>query len=245
MAEIDRLLAIMARLRDPESGCPWDLQQSFETIAPYTIEEAYEVADAIARDDMEDLRDELGDLLLQVVYHAQLGQESGLFRFEDIARAICEKLIRRHPHVFGDAGGQPLAAVRRTWEETKAQEREEKRQRRGEAAAGQESDPFEDIPIALPALRRAGKILGRAERGGYEDPDALDSKKALASLSELGQAARQPAQPGSNLAKAHGQVGDLLLLIVAWSRSMGVDPERALSDQTRAYAKRVQKKRAD
>ena len=166
MAEIDRLLAIMARLRDPESGCPWDLQQSFETIAPYTIEEAYEVADAIARDDMEDLEGELGDLLLQVVYHAQLGQEYGLFRFEDIARSICEKLIRRHPHVFGDAGGQPLAAVRRTWEETKAQEREEKRQRRGEAAAGQAADPFEDIPIALPALRRAGKILGRAERGG-------------------------------------------------------------------------------
>jgi ATP diphosphatase len=241
MAEIDRLLAIMARLRDPESGCPWDLQQSFKTIAPYTIEEAYEVADAIARDDMEDLRDELGDLLLQVVYHAQLAQESELFRFEDIAHAICEKLVRRHPHVFEEPAGQSLEGVRRTWEETKAQERAEKRQRRGQARAGQGADPFDDIPIALPALRRAGKILGRAERSGYQAPDVLKAEDALSLLVELGHAAEQSEQRESDLTNQHGRVGDLLLLIVAWSRALGVDPERALAEQTRAYAKRMQR----
>ena len=111
MSEIDRLIGIMARLRDPESGCPWDLQQDFQSIAPYTIEEAYEVADAIARDDMEDLQGELGDLLLQVVYHAQLGQEAGLFGFEDVARSISDKLVRRHPHVFGASDSKPISAT--------------------------------------------------------------------------------------------------------------------------------------
>ena len=243
MSEIDRLLRIMARLRDPEAGCPWDLQQSFETIAPYTIEEAYEVADAIARDDMEDLRDELGDLLLQVVYHAQLGQESDLFRFEDIARAICEKLIRRHPHVFGEAEGQPLEVVRRTWEETKAQEREERRQRRGEGAAAEQVDPFEDVPVALPALRRAGKILGRAERAGYDGPKALGSEQALELLVGLREAEQDSDRTEANSVKQHERVGDLLLLIVDWARQAGVDPERALAEQTRAYALRVQKTR--
>src|SRR5439155_13475276 len=160
---IDRLLAIMARLRDKERGCPWDLQQDFATIAPYTIEEAYEVADAIERADIAALKDELGDLLLQVVFHARMAEEEGHFAFNDVAAAIADKMERRHPHVFGDAEIASLAAQNEAWEAHKAKERE---------ATGGAGSVLDGVALALPALLRAGKIGQRAARIGFDWPDA-------------------------------------------------------------------------
>ncbi len=160
---IDRLLAVMARLRDRENGCPWDLEQSFATIAPYTIEEAYEVADAIERDDMAALKDELGDLLLQVVFHARMAEEAGHFGFEDVAAAIAEKMERRHPHVFGDTVIGSAEAQSEAWEAHKAAERE---------AAGGAASALDGVALALPALLRAAKISRRATRIGFDWPDA-------------------------------------------------------------------------
>jgi MazG family protein len=154
---MDRLLAIMARLRDPRDGCPWDLEQDFASIAPHTLEEAYEVEDAIRRGDMPGLCDELGDLLLQVVFHARMAEEAGHFRFEDVAEAICRKLVRRHPHVFGEAAIRTAEEQVRSWEAIKAAER---------AAAGAPADPLAQVPLALPALTRAAKLQRRAARSG-------------------------------------------------------------------------------
>ena len=167
VSRIDRLLEIMAKLRDPAGGCPWDLEQDFASIAPYTLEEAYEVDDAIRRGDMEALLDELGDLLLQVVFHARMAEEDGLFRFDDVVDAICEKLVRRHPHVFGDAKVESSADQTRSWEAIKAAER---------AEAGPGVDPIEAVPLALPALARAAKLQRRAARIGceIEPTDALE-----------------------------------------------------------------------
>ncbi|HET9447512.1 MAG TPA: nucleoside triphosphate pyrophosphohydrolase, partial [Steroidobacteraceae bacterium] len=166
MSSIDRLLQIMARLRDPQRGCPWDLEQSFGTIAPYTIEEAYEVADAIERKDYPALRDELGDLLFQVVFHSQMAREQGSFAFDDVVAAICDKMERRHPHVFGEARIESAEAQTLAWEEQKRLERE----RSGKSILA-------DVPIALPALTRANKLGKRAAQVGFEWPDvggALD-----------------------------------------------------------------------
>ena len=164
---IDRLIAIMARLRDPALGCPWDREQDFRTIAPYTIEEAYEVADAIERADLAALKDELGDLLLQVVFHARMAEEAGHFGFDDVAEAICDKMVRRHPHVFGDAEIAPKistgAAQNEAWEAHKAAERE---------ATGNAPSVVDGVALALPALLRAAKISGRAARIGFDWPDA-------------------------------------------------------------------------
>src|SRR3954453_18289339 len=159
---IDRLLAIMARLRHPERGCPWDIEQNFATIAPYTIEEAYEVADAIEREDMTALKDELGDLLLQVVFHARMAEEAGLFDFDGVAEAIADKMVRRHPHVFGDAEIASVAAQNEAWEAHKAAERA--------AKAGHQS-VLDGIALALPALLRAAKVSRRAARIGFDWPD--------------------------------------------------------------------------
>jgi MazG family protein len=156
---IDRLIQIMAKLRDPNGGCPWDLEQDFASIAPYTLEEAYEVDDAIRRGDMPGLCDELGDLLLQVVFHARMAEEAGHFAFADVVDGLCEKLVRRHPHVFGDAVVTTSAEQTRSWEAIKATER---------AAAGRTADPLADVPLALPALARAAKLQRRAERAGHE-----------------------------------------------------------------------------
>jgi ATP diphosphatase len=156
-SSVDRLVAIMAKLRDPDGGCPWDLEQDFASIAPYTLEEAYEVDDAIRRGDMKGLADELGDLLLQVVFHARMAEEAGEFRFEDVAAGICEKLVRRHPHVFGDAKVSTSAEQTESWERIKAAER---------ADAGAPADPLADVPLALPALARAAKLQRRAARAG-------------------------------------------------------------------------------
>jgi MazG family protein len=157
MGSSDRLVEIMAKLRDPEGGCPWDLEQDFASIAPYTLEEAYEVDDAIRRGDMAALRDELGDLLLQVVFHARMAEEAGHFRYADVVDAICDKLVRRHPHVFGDAKVESSAAQTESWERIKAAER---------AEAGRDADAFEEVPRALPALARAAKLQRRAARAG-------------------------------------------------------------------------------
>ena len=177
VSSIDRLVSIMAKLRDPDGGCPWDLEQDFASIAPYTLEEAYEVDDAIRRGDMPGLRDELGDLLLQVVFHARMAEEAGHFRFDDVVEAICEKLVRRHPHVFGDARIESSAAQTESWERIKAEER---------AEARHERDALDEVPLALPALARAAKLQRRAAREGLGAalPEPPDEKLDAAALGE-------------------------------------------------------------
>ena len=211
---IDRLLEVMRRLRDPEGGCPWDLEQTFETIAPYTLEEAYEVADAIAREDWEALREELGDLLLQVVYHARMAEEAGLFDFDEVARTVAEKMIRRHPHVFGDARIDSADAQVRAWEEHKARERAEK---------GTES-VLDGIPLALPALVRALKLQQRAARIGFDWPDAAS---VLEKVDEEVHELREEMGRGER-ARLEDEIGDLLFTVVNLARKLDIDPEAAL-----------------
>jgi nucleoside triphosphate diphosphatase len=223
---IDRLLAVMARLRNRENGCPWDLEQSFATIAPYTIEEAYAVADAIERDDMAALKDELGDLLLQVVFHARMAEESGHFGFEDVAAAIAEKMERRHPHVFGDMRIISAAAQNEAWEAHKAAERE--------AAGGAES-VLDGVALALPALLRAAKISRRAMRIGFDWPDAQAVIPKIAEEiaeieAELAGAARQAA--------LEEEVGDLLFAAANLARKLSVEPETALRRATAKFERR-------
>ena len=168
-AKIEDLLAVMVRLRDPQTGCPWDITQNFATIAPYTIEEAYEVADAIARGDMPALEDELGDLLLQVVFHARMAEEAGLFAFPDVVRGICNKMIRRHPHVFGDAKAKDADEQTVSWENIKAAERRDKG-----AAGGVLPSVLDNIPSGLPAMKQAEKLQKRAARVGFDWTEAKD-----------------------------------------------------------------------
>jgi MazG family protein len=232
------LLALMARLRDPERGCPWDREQSFATIAPYTIEEAYEVADAIAHGDREHLREELGDLLFQVVFHARMAEERGWFDFSAVATSIREKLVRRHPHLFAGATLAPQDLVR-VWEEQKAQERAAA-SARASAAGG--SVVLAGVPKALPALMRAAKLGRRAARVGFDWPDAREVRaKVLEELHEVdaavAAAADAGAAAGAGGAAAAGadsssaladELGDLLFSIVNWSRHLHVDAEEAL-----------------
>lgn len=211
MEPLHRLRSIMARLRDPEGGCPWDLEQDFSTIAPYTIEEAYEVADAIAREDLAALRGELGDLLFQVVFHARLAEERGMFDFDDVATAIADKLERRHPHVFGDAPVRNAADQSRAWEAQKAAERG------GGALSG--------IARALPALVRADKMGRRAARVGFDWPDrAGPLDKVAEERAEL-----EEAMARGDRAATEWEVGDLLLAVANLARHLDVDPERALA----------------
>jgi ATP diphosphatase len=212
---LDELLAIMARLRDPARGCPWDLKQSFATIAPYTLEEAYEVADAIERGDLDGLREELGDLLFQVVFHARLAEEQGAFDFAAVARGIADKLTRRHPHVFGEERLADAAQQAARWEELKAAER---------AAKGAGGGVLAGVPRALPALPRAAKLGARAARIGFDWPDPEGPRAKIdEELAEL-DAARAA---GDEAALAH-ELGDLLLAITSLARHLGVDPEGAL-----------------
>lgn len=205
---IDRLLAIMARLRDPDQGCEWDLAQDFASIAPYTIEEAYEVADAIARNDMTDLRDELGDLLLQVVFHARMAEEAGHFAFADVAAAISDKMETRHPHIFADAGGSMNEA---RWEDLKADER---------AAKGVVS-ALDGVALALPALMRAEKLQKRAARTGFDWPDPSGSEsKIVEEIEEL----KTASSPDDKVEEA----GDLLFAVVNFVRAHGISAEEAL-----------------
>jgi MazG family protein len=226
---IDRLLAIMARLRDPDRGCPWDREQNFATIAPYTIEEAYEVADAIERQDMSALKDELGDLLLQVVFHARMAEEAGLFAFDDVAQAIAEKMERRHPHVFGDAEIASVAAQNEAWEAHKAAERQE---RDGDASV------LDGVALALPALLRAAKISRRAARIGFDWPDA-DSviDKIEEELDEIEDAIDDRAPP----AALEEEIGELLFAAANLARKLDIEPETALRRATAKFERRFRR----
>jgi len=224
---IDTLLAIMARLRNPVRGCPWDLQQTFVTIAPYTLEEAYEVADAIERNDMGDLKGELGDLLLQVVFHAQMAAEERVFSFADVVEAICEKMIRRHPHVFGDEKVANAEAQTVAWEEHKRRERAE----RGGPGGG----VLDDVPLALPALTRALKLQKRAASVGFDWKErAPIMDKLHEEIGELNEAIAADAPK----AKVADELGDILFVCANIARHLGVDPEEALRGTNAKFVRR-------
>jgi ATP diphosphatase len=217
-ASLSALVEIMRRLREPEIGCEWDRAQSFETIAPYTIEEAYEVADAIARGDMADLKDELGDLQLQVVYHARMAEEIGAFGIDDVIAAICAKMIRRHPHIFGDEEHSP------GWEALKAAERH----------GHDDKSALAGVAVALPALKRAEKLQRRASRVGFDWPDPSGPRaKILEELDELDAAASD--------AEREAELGDLLFSVVNYARHLDVDPETALREAARRFETRFRK----
>ena len=212
------LVRIMARLRDPAAGCEWDHEQTFQTIAPYTIEEAYEVADAIERMDLDDLKDELGDLQLQVVYHARMAEEIGAFGIDDVLQAICAKMVRRHPHIFGNGASSP------GWEALKAAERHQREDR--SALAG--------VALALPALKRAEKIQRRAAGVGFDWPDPSGPRAKI--LEELGEIdAATTAQERAD------EVGDLLFSAVNYARHLGVDPESALAEAVTRFERRFRR----
>lgn len=251
MASIDRLLDIMARLRDPRRGCPWDLQQNFKTIAPYTVEESYEVADAIERDDLPALREELGDLLFQVVFHAQLAREQGAFDFDDVVNAICEKMERRHPHVFGDASIADAEAQTIAWEEQKRRERARKH------AGAQPPSVLDDVPLALPALTRASKLGKRAAQVGFEWSDVhgaidkLDEEIAefktevRAHASAQAEAGGRTSDDDASLRTQHRQherlaaeIGDVLFCVVNVCRYLKIDPEQALKRTNASFERR-------
>ncbi|HUD52952.1 nucleoside triphosphate pyrophosphohydrolase [Parvibaculum sp.] len=225
---IDALLAIMAKLRSPEGGCPWDLEQNFATIAPYTIEEAYEVADAIEQGDMGELRDELGDLLFQVVFHAQMASEAGSFTFEDVVRAICEKMIRRHPHVFGDETARSAGAVKGRWEEIKAEEK---------AARGKPAREsiLDDVPLALPALTRAVKLQARAARVGFDWPSTAE---VLDKLNEEMLELSEELTKGGDRDRIEDEFGDLLFVYANLARHLKIDPEAALRRTNAKFRRR-------
>ena len=223
---IDRLLAIMARLRDPARGCPWDREQDFATIAPYTIEEAYEVADAIERGDMTALKDELGDLLFQVVFHARMAEEAGLFGFGDVAEAIADKMERRHPHVFGDAEIASVTAQNEAWEAHKAAERQ---------ASGAAASVLDGVARALPALLRAAKISRRAARIGFDWPDA---RAVIPKLAEEIVELEAELDQGADPAMVEEEMGDLLFAAANLARKLDIEPETALRRATAKFERR-------
>ena len=227
LSRIDALLAIMARLRDPDGGCPWDLEQDFSTIAPYTIEEAYEVADAIEQGDMAELRDELGDLLFQVAFHARMAEEQDAFAFGDVVQAICEKMIRRHPHVFGDEEQREAGAVKGRWEEIKAQEK---------AAKSKKTESIlDDVPLSLPGLTRAVKLQNRAARVGFDWPDtSLVIDKLNEEMLELS----TEVAKGGDADRLEDEMGDLLFVYANLARHLKVDPEKALRRANAKFRRR-------
>ena len=233
-AALARLLALMARLRDPRHGCPWDLEQTFATIAPYTIEEAYEVADAIERHDQGQLRDELGDLLFQVVFHARMAEERGWFDFAAVAEGISAKLTRRHPHIFAGVKLAPEDLVG-VWEEQKAQER-------AAAAAGGEASVLGGVPRALPALARAAKLGRRAGRVGFDWPVAHEVRaKVIEELHEVDAAIEASGQGAGAQAAVVEELGDLLFALANWSRHLKVDPEAALRAANAKFERRFER----
>ncbi len=239
LPEMKRLLEIMAALRDPETGCPWDVEQDFSTIAPYTIEEAYEVADAIQRNDMDDLKDEIGDLLLQVVFHARMAEEAELFTFEDVAGAISNKMVRRHPHVFGTTKADDPAAVKVNWEAIKAEEKAERSRRRKSAGnAPAANSLLDDVPVTLPALQRAVKLQKRAARVGFDWPDidaVLD--KVNEELKEL----VTEIDSNADDYRLRDEIGDLLLAVSNLARHLDVDAETALHDSNAKFVRRFRR----
>ena len=232
--DIERLLAIMAALRTPGSGCSWDLEQDFATIAPYTIEEAYEVAEAIARGDLLDLKDELGDLLLQVVFHARMAEEAGAFDFGDVVESITGKLIRRHPHVFGDARDLSPAGVKALWGEIKEAEKAERRRERGEAGEPAAAGLLAGVPAGLPALARAEKLTRKAATVGFDWPDAA---QVVGKIEEEVREVREALEAGSR-GEIEDEIGDLLFAAVNLARHAGVDPESALRGANAKFERR-------
>jgi ATP diphosphatase len=231
--DIAGLIDIMAALRTPGTGCPWDLEQSFQSIAPYTIEEAYEVADAIARGDLGDLKDELGDLLLQVVFHARMAQEQGAFAFPDVVQAVTEKLIRRHPHVFGDEPRRDTDAVNALWDRIKAQERAARRAEGRDMPPGRER-ALSGVPAGLPALARALKLQQKAGKVGF---DWNDPNEVLAKIREEADEIAAELDAGEH-DKVAGEIGDLLFAVVNLARHLDVDPDTALRATNLKFARR-------
>jgi MazG family protein len=221
-----RLLAIMARLRDPDGGCPWDLEQTFATIAPYTVEEAYEVADAIERGDLGDLKEELGDLLLQVAFHSQIANERGAFNFADVAQGICDKMIRRHPHVFGEASHRDAAEQTVAWEAIKAEERAGK--------ASKAVGVLDGVPAGLPGMTRAVKLTARAARVGFDWPSTHEVlEKLREELAEL-----EVEIDAGDRQKAREELGDLLFVCANLARKLDVEPEDAIRGANAKFARR-------
>ncbi|MBL8271098.1 nucleoside triphosphate pyrophosphohydrolase [Steroidobacter sp.] len=248
MSGIQRLLDIMARLRDPQNGCPWDLQQNFKTIAPYTVEEAYEVADAIEREDSASLRDELGDLLFQVVFHSQMAKEQGTFNFDDVANAICDKMERRHPHVFGDVSIADAEAQTVAWEEQKRRERAQKK------PSGEQASVLDDVPVALPSLTRANKLGKRAAQVGFEWSEVHGAIEKLdEEIAEFKAEVRQHvclqadagtagADRSQHETRQHerlaAEIGDVLFCVVNVCRYLKIDPEQALKRTNASFERR-------
>jgi ATP diphosphatase len=236
-SSIDRLLDIMARLRDPDNGCPWDLEQSFATIAPHTLEEAFEVVEAIEAGDLVALKDELGDLLFQIVFYAQMAGEQNAFDFAAVADAICDKMIRRHPHVFGDVEIKDAAAQTRAWEEHKAAERKARAMLQAGAGtgAGAGAGVLDGVSVALPALTRAVKLQKRAARVGFDWPHADQVLDKLAE--EIGEL-RAEMGDKPDLARVQDEMGDILFVVANLARKLEIDPESALRQGNRKFERR-------
>ena len=229
--DISRLLEIMAALRNPHGGCPWDLDQTFETIRHYTIEEAYEVADAIERKDFNDLREELGDLLLQPVFHAQMASEAGLFDFGDVVQAITEKLIRRHPHVFGEQAARDAGGAKARWDDVK----EDERAKKAEATGKTDVSILDDVAHTLPALSRAEKLTKRAAKVGFDWPSW---KETIAKVREELDEVEETMNFSHEKARVAEEIGDLLFAAVNLARQLDVDPEAALRDANVKFTRR-------
>lgn len=236
-SDISRLLEIMAALRNPDTGCPWDQEQDFQSIAPYTLEEAYEVVDAIERGDFADLKEELGDLLLQVVFHAQMAAEKGLFAFPDVVEAITRKLIRRHPHVFGDARNLSPEEVKLLWDSIKQEEKAERRLSReklGQSMQDEERGFLGGIPTTLPALTRAQKLTTKAAKVGFDWPDAAQViDKIHEELEEV-----KDASSSGDRDEVEDEIGDLLFAVSNLARHYGIDPETALRRTNAKFERR-------
>ena len=224
MSNINKLLEVMSKLRDPQNGCPWDVEQDFATIAPYTIEEAYEVADAIERDNMDDLRDELGDLLFQVAFHARMAEEAGFFDFEDVARGISDKMIRRHPHVFGSEAERAQGHLAGSWEQIKETER----------SNSADNSALAGVVTGLPALKRAQKLGERASRAGFDWPDRQGVRdKIQEELEELEEAVGM-----RDAEDMEEEFGDVLFAVVNLARHLNIDPEKALTSANYKFERR-------
>lgn len=242
--DVARLIEIMAALRTPGSGCPWDLEQTFATIAPYTVEEAYEVADAIQRGDLLDLKDELGDLLLQVVYHARMAEEQDAFAFGDVVEAITSKMIRRHPHVFGDADARAAGMPQGFWSRIKAEEKTAKQAARGEEA--RDAGLLDDVPLGLPGLTRATKLQDKAAKAGFDWPSLgpvfEKLREEIGELSEVALPAdprgETPDRSAARQAKVEEEYGDLLFVMANVARHLKLDPEAALRSANRKFTRR-------
>ncbi len=233
-AHLLRILDIMRALRDPKTGCPWDIEQTFKSIAPHTIEEAYEVVDAIETGDMDTLKDELGDLLLQVVFHAQMADEAGYFNFFDVAAAISDKMEQRHPHVFGDLEAVSAHAVKSNWEDIKARERAEKLAQ--QASDSEATSLLDDVPAALPGLSRAIKLQRRAARVGF---DWSEAAPIFAKLDEeIEELRREMHGPSAGKTRIEDELGDVLFVIANLARHLGVDPEAAIRSTNSKFTAR-------